>query len=1831
MSFNMGLGFICAAISFIVVTADRADHGVNLPMETFQYGDYFFTFYNQRANWDEAFTICRATRSRLAVVHTRHRSDFLAQILTETKMSKCLLILIISIIMNRDISLYNISFLLHTSLHSLALPLGSLDPTSTSNIFFGIFSSIPYEDVWIGGRFMNDMWVWAPLGRKIPDVKDPRGYPPWIQMPTQRGKNCLALDRKQHDKPIFVELHCRLPRPFICEKSIIQAIDNYPQLSVSTTWQNTTYITYHARVTWDEALAFCSQTGAILAVVPSLQTANFLISLMRRSRPEFESAWIGGQFLFNEWVWLSNNTAFSNVVGVDGYPPWMYNATRTGMGKDCVMLDHHACRDPKKPHHIHSICEEPVFIDTECDKKKDFICESLTRVRDETNSTYIGMLYHFSNREVSWYKAMEECQSRNMTLAVLNTPEKLKFIITMMGELADEEDDRKEESEESDHDDATSNAEETQEEQIEESNEDIDEQSTSHEFEGKYYYPDKEVPFPPWCENKYAYEEGSDCLNLDRGDHSIPVFYGLDCNIPQGYICQAEEDEDQVVSDPKIRSNHVFMNTSMTYHGAEQSCKGNHTFLAVVNTMYEAKKIIAELPNGTILWVGGKRENGYWHWKRTGETIPDIAGSDGYPPWERLTTNSGTQCLALKSGPQDWPLFLERPCKDRLPYMCQLPLKSYPVPDMVLIFAEREYNFYFKNVTWFEALEICAVAGTSLATVPNIHVAKFLSTAISENFESMWTSGRHPGKEWEWVISGEPIPPNATEGYPPWPPGFLPDTAAKSGKSCVLLDKADSVLFQPTDCQQNHTFVCVREKEGDDKSLAMYVKEIRVGKIIYTVVSKVTTYKKAVQICARKGISLAVVSSQSDAEQVLAAAEGFDSFWINTEMSSNGTWIRQDTKSEFNTDISFADHNLDPDSENKCLHLKKISKLEDSESFSMKMLSTKCNSHAKVICQKPMEKGPVEKRKDKMIVQRGKTWHEASIICKNKGGHLASSSDWTMVMEFATDLDPDFGDLWVGAVLKNGVWMWEKSDTKVVFEELISWKTGAPREGNLCLLVDRSDPNISKLNAMQCNTSLSYICQEDDKMCPSLNNTKTLTWSPKKCVSGQLEKGSVCKVSCSKNTHMQGAERLVCTDGIWLAKKNLTSITRCLTIEEMPEDIYVSLAEGVMQGEKTAILFLLDTTKGVSKFSMLNAKRFISSIIGVFPLGNIRSSGLMTYSDTSHLIIDVTEHNTCYFFEETNQLEDHVLIAQGSDEGSINRTFVAERMKESGTMIYVFGIGSFIRNQLEEIASVGPNNRLLFYGFKSINDFNSVSTTIRKGSESCEGLHTDHDESWMPMLCTHNRIPSGTECNTKCTKEVFITNTVDQDQENNWVKYVDTLKHNGHVVYTIGVGNSDRAQLEDMASVFNNNLCFLKLANSSELTNLGLNLEKIDSNWSTIDETDTKASINAFEKITTQIGDKNMLKDVENNLTFSVRRRRSSYDIFQLLHSPEPTKKEENISTCPLLPHDGYLHWKRSTCYVGQRATVGMECVPYCKSIAQIVGPHRLVCGSDGKWLSSPKNIKQTPKCSRQGANFLSALALADREISEQDAQNKTIISGRVFVANWRSPLKATMSPLRVIFVVLQGVCIVTADIKAGIESSKIPFTETFIYFETQYIFFSERVTWDEGAAICPSYKAQLAIVDDIHKAEFLAETIADSNNQMEDIWIGGRKINELWMWTGTGVVIPSKPNGMGFPPWVYHGERKGKECLAMDRRGHDAPLFVDLSCKLSGAVDSETPVTSRRLRAGSSQYTLYHARFTWNDAVSFCRQNGKRLAIIPNKETAMSISQAMTKARPET
>lgn len=47
---------------------------------------------------------------------------------------------------------------------------------------------------------------------------------------------------------------------------------------------------------------------------------------------------------------------------------------------------------------------------------------------------------------------------------------------------------------------------------------------------------------------------------------------------------------------------------------------------------------------------------------------------------------------------------------------------------------------------------------------------------------------------------------------------------------------------------------------------------------------------------------------------------------------------------------------------------------------------------------------------------------------------------------------------------------------------------------------------------------------------------------------------------------------------------------------------------------------------------------------------------------------------------------------------------------------------------------------------------------------------------------------------------------------------------------------------------------------------------------------------------------------------------------------------------------------------------------------------------------------------------------------------------------------------------------------------------------ETQYLFFSQQVTWDEARVLCNYYNAKLAILDTMEKATKVAELIADSN-----------------------------------------------------------------------------------------------------------------------------------------
>lgn len=56
------------------------------------------------------------------------------------------------------------------------------------------------------------------------------------------------------------------------------------------------------------------------------------------------------------------------------------------------------------------------------------------------------------------------------------------------------------------------------------------------------------------------------------------------------------------------------------------------------------------------------------------------------------------------------------------------------------------------------------------------------------------------------------------------------------------------------------------------------------------------------------------------------------------------------------------------------------------------------------------------------------------------------------------------------------------------------------------------------------------------------------------------------------------------------------------------------------------------------------------------------------------------------------------------------------------------------------------------------------------------------------------------------------------------------------------------------------------------------------------------------------------------------------------------------------------------------------------------------------------------------------------------------------------------------------------------------PIVEYFSFHGKQYLLFSQRVTWEEARMLCSSYDAKLAILNDIEKANGVAEALADSN-----------------------------------------------------------------------------------------------------------------------------------------
>ncbi|CAH1643039.1 unnamed protein product [Spodoptera littoralis] len=449
-------------------------------------------------NWENAKILCRGYHNgTLAILDTREKAEFLAEALSESQFS--------------------------------------------------------LASVWVGARrdSAEDAagYRWGPgmeLRRTALDVlaseqddNVARHYPMWLNrthVPVpETGADCVALERVNHDRPVFLDLPCHLERAFACEREAHEMIRVTEVNNVRC--RHGLYRLYDGKMDWHQSAAYCVLRGMALANIASLKCLRKLGMTMLKNRPSIENAWVGAKGNLGRWNWIDTGVSLFTIpvltdATADTWPPMRdrNNIKQSG----CLQLDRHASHTP-------------VFLESRCERKMQFICYEAQGDDVELGARRSGsasqmitqatpsddMYYYVLVRQLLyWQHANLNCAKLNGTLAFLDNNDILIQLLLVMGE--------------------------NKEEPIEHiwiagrlnMTKDILTETVSY----SWYNPNngKRIPdpkavdsfhpgtyMPPWLDEEYTMDNS--CLNLDRQDHLVGLVYGLPCDTAQYSICMIEK------------------------------------------------------------------------------------------------------------------------------------------------------------------------------------------------------------------------------------------------------------------------------------------------------------------------------------------------------------------------------------------------------------------------------------------------------------------------------------------------------------------------------------------------------------------------------------------------------------------------------------------------------------------------------------------------------------------------------------------------------------------------------------------------------------------------------------------------------------------------------------------------------------------------------------------------------------------------------------------------------------------------------------------------------------------------------------------------------------------------------------------------------------------------------------------------------------------------------------------------------------------------------------------------------------------------------------------
>nr|CAD7392077.1 unnamed protein product [Timema cristinae] len=648
-----------------------------------------------------------------------------------------------------------------------------------------------------------------------------------------------------------------------------------------------------------------------------------------------ENFWIGGRKKLKRWVWVETGEDIPQK-GSSEYPPWLYKSTVPHPGKNCLAIGHIDL--------VH-----PTFVQLGCHRTFAFICEKNKNTRGTTEKTvesgrvefafqfkYHSSTFNMYRAQYNWIQALGFCRAQKKRLAIINDSKALKLLYKAMKQSTPDQD-------------------------IKptigpchnwtlELNPDKKPWMMAGELcrqrGGRLAVVKNMSDDLPWVDKDLSYT--LPCLNLDRENQIEGLAYGMNCEVPQAFICEfidrpffvevantAKDGEIKILphSDTcehcRSRSGFtevfingdtqfIFFSTRATWTEAELICLSFNYHLAVVDSWSRAIFLAVSLSESNMesnmFWIGGRRHRGLWYWKSTGKEIKSYIDPD-FPPWDDKEMDDDKDCAAIGRGKHDAPLFMNVYCRQSKPFICTANIKTkttHPFPTKWDRITGTTYVYYNAHVSWRQAVAYCREKGMALATIPNKLVANALGESMLKSrpdFENLWIGGVFDNESgWVWVSSGQTIEEESNqEEFPPW---RFNQSVTNSG--CLLLDRhvCDHPVFIEISCDRKRGFICqtVNQISEDPSDAESPITPFQFEDRSFIMVSVPQSWDEAYKFCKAESGHLVTLDTRQLLQAIMQVMADhpleLHHVWVGGQLV-DGLWVWNNTKEEIETEESF--------------------------------------------------------------------------------------------------------------------------------------------------------------------------------------------------------------------------------------------------------------------------------------------------------------------------------------------------------------------------------------------------------------------------------------------------------------------------------------------------------------------------------------------------------------------------------------------------------------------------------------------------------------------------------------------------------------------------------------------------------------------------------------------------------------------------------------------------------------------------------------------------------------------------------------------------------------